>query len=651
MNSRTLVSLRFPLALLTSILWAQGIGHDSKIPPSHESRITIRLRPDATEDTLNFLASITNSTETNVDATGGLVATTKQIYGSAQPSLVRLLQRANPQLEVATHNRSNIPIKIQVPAGPLWHFNIVSAHAGHTIRQQAQIFMGSSGKRTKNAIMALNPQLEGKWDSVPTSAIHLPYLASPVSLVLKPGVDPVVASARLKSDPATISVDEDLGLVPAWKGTGEITKKTCSPKPTSGASGWEFGSFPSTSVAALKESVVMAIVDSGIAENDHRFVFWSAPTSARRGKKVDLTSTFCASTEVGCDLVNRAGFPADDLQFDSHGTHVAGIATGRLLPETIRRDIDSRVKLMILKVVDANGQIDSGQIYNAILYSDANQAEIVNLSLSGPASEAIRDAMRLAQERLFVIAAGNPLEGPGSNLDKLANVGFPARYSQLLSNAISVAAHDSGGAIACFSNYGGHTIDIAAPGVGIYSTSMNEESGRKEGTGPMDGTSAAAPLVSFTAALLISEGFPASPRSVKQRLMVSADVIPQLHHVVVSEGKLDIVKALAFRDDLVQLKDHELLRGRILAPTTVQVRPRGNRLRWSSIVKIVASYSDFSGERSRVSIVRENEMVNIYGDLDIGMITIVTTDGKMRIVPMREIEDIVPRSKGLPGAG
>ena len=64
---------------------------------------------------------------------------------------------------------------------------------------------------------------------------------------------------------------------------------------------------------------------------------------------------------------------------------------------------------------------------------------------------------------LFVAAAGN--DGDDSDTDPLPSL--PAAFD--LPNIVSVAAIDSTGGLAWFSNYGRTTVDIAAPGEGILS--------------------------------------------------------------------------------------------------------------------------------------------------------------------------------------
>ena len=75
---------------------------------------------------------------------------------------------------------------------------------------------------------------------------------------------------------------------------------------------------------------------------------------------------------------------------------------------------------------------------------------------------------------IVVAAAGND----GTNNDSSPE--YPAGYSG--DNVIAVAATDRNDRLAGFSNYGPNTVDIAAPGVSIYSALSGGEYGTYSGT-------------------------------------------------------------------------------------------------------------------------------------------------------------------------
>jgi hypothetical protein len=154
---------------------------------------------------------------------------------------------------------------------------------------------------------------------------------------------------------------------------------------------------------------------------------------------------------------------------------------------------------MALKVLDAGGSGNYDDVASAVIYAADHGAKIINLSLGGDSdSQTLHDAVTYAHNAgcVVVAAAGNH-NGP---------VVYPARYAA----AFAVAATDSNDVRAWFSNYGPE-VDIAAPGVDIYSTHWpyahlsslcHDNDG--DGYGLCSGTSMAVPYVAGLAALIWS---------------------------------------------------------------------------------------------------------------------------------------------------
>jgi len=181
-----------------------------------------------------------------------------------------------------------------------------------------------------------------------------------------------------------------------------------------------------------------------------------------------------------------------------HGTHVAGIIAAERNGIGIA-GVAPKAKLLICKVLNDNGGGLWPWIVEAIDYCcnwqgpNGERVNIINMSLGGPEYDKdVHEAIKRAIEHhiLVVCAAGN--EGDGK-IDT-EQVSYPA----MLPEVVSVGAVDIDRNIAYFSNTNDE-VDVAAPGVAVYST--------RAGGGylHMTGTSMATPAASGFAALLVSK--------------------------------------------------------------------------------------------------------------------------------------------------
>ena len=134
---------------------------------------------------------------------------------------------------------------------------------------------------------------------------------------------------------------------------------------------------------------------------------------------------------------------------------------------------------------------------------------------------------------LNVFAAGN---GNGSNNDFTPH--YPSNYTS--PTVLAVAASNQSDARASFSNFGPRSVDIAAPGSGIYSTT----SGSDSSYGFNSGTSMATPHVAGAAALLASFNPNLSALSLKASLMNTVDVLPQWNGLIKTGGRLNVFNAM-----------------------------------------------------------------------------------------------------------
>jgi thermitase len=203
-------------------------------------------------------------------------------------------------------------------------------------------------------------------------------------------------------------------------------------------------SMPSAWNLAIGDaSVKVAVVDSGIS-TEH----------------LDLRE----NVAPGYDFVQG---DSDPLDFNGHGTHVAGTIGARGNNGLGVSGVDWDVSLMAVRVLDGSGSGTSASVTAGLAYACSHGASIVNASLGGTGySAAMRDAIAACPSTLFVVAAGNDGTSDDTSPHYPCNYGAPPDDLQ---NVICVAATDQNDALAGFSNYGA-SVDLAAPGVGITST-------------------------------------------------------------------------------------------------------------------------------------------------------------------------------------
>jgi subtilisin family serine protease len=133
---------------------------------------------------------------------------------------------------------------------------------------------------------------------------------------------------------------------------------------------------------------------------------------------------------------------------------------------------------------------------------------------------------------LNVFAAGNS----GANSDLTPH--YPSSYTS--PSVLSVASSTSTDAKSGFSNFGLISVDLAAPGSGIYSST----NGSNTSYGSMSGTSMATPHVAGAAALLLALEPSLSTASLKATLMNNVDQLAVWNGVVKTGGRLNAFAAL-----------------------------------------------------------------------------------------------------------
>lgn len=250
-----------------------------------------------------------------------------------------------------------------------------------------------------------------------------------------------------------------------------------------------------------------------------------ADSSSKVKATIAILDTGVIKDHPSLNVVKHISFVDNEDAYDQqgHGTHVAGTAAGRKI------GVAPKAKIIALKVLNKFGQGNQSDIIKAIdwVTSHSDEIDVVNMSLSskrGYGIDLMHEAIQKSVSKgvVYVVAAGNN----GSNIyygqDDPRNV-TPASYPEVMTVSAMVDTDGLAGGfgspssygpddtLAKFSNYSqqnhpnnpvissGGCIDVAAPGVDIFSTYL-DKSFRK-----LSGTSMASPHVAGVVARYIAE--------------------------------------------------------------------------------------------------------------------------------------------------
>src|SRR5207244_3681082 len=113
-----------------------------------------------------------------------------------------------------------------------------------------------------------------------------------------------------------------------------------------------------------------------------------------------------------------------------------------------------------------------------------------------------------------------------------------------LDNIIAVAATDRNDKLASFSNYGATSVDIAAPGVDILSTTPHSLTSPNGTYSYYSGTSMATPHVTGVVALVLSQHPDWTYSQIVSQILNTADPVAGLSGKVATGGRLDAYNAV-----------------------------------------------------------------------------------------------------------
>ena len=253
---------------------------------------------------------------------------------------------------------------------------------------------------------------------------------------------------------------------------------------------------------------------------------------------------------AGADNLDPSDGDSDPDDFYYHGTHAAGLV-GAIGNNSVGvSGVCWNVKLMALKVF-ADDYLTEADVFAtdavaAIEYAVDNSVTIFSASWGGdPFSQTLYDAVKAAGDRgmLFVFAAGNDY---GNNNDE--NPVYPSSFD--LENIISVMATDQNDVMSDFSNFGPTSVDVAAPGTSILSTTPSTQQFPMivfqvaTNYDRLNGTSMSAPIVAGQCALIWSQ-YPSLPASlVKGVVLKTVDPVLDSPRRCLSGGRINLQKSL-----------------------------------------------------------------------------------------------------------
>jgi subtilisin family serine protease len=343
------------------------------------------------------------------------------------------------------------------------------------------------------------------------------YLLSGDATPIDPSFPLQWGSSNLGQPIPTQNAEEELGL------------------PVSGTPGADDGALKAWQTSTGSRSIVIGEPDTGVdyAHPDLAANIWSNPGGVGG----------CGAGTHGYDVLSKVCNPMDeDITYGGHGTHVAGIMGAVGNNGTGVAGMNWQTTILPVKWMTNASSGSTSALIEAMQWLVAAKQAGVNVrvvndsdSFFGTASsQALSNEIDTlgANEILFVASAGNT----GDNNDEAAVQRYPCSYDR--PTEICVTASNNNDQLPSWANIGPHTVDLAAPGVSVYST-------LREGKyGYLSGGSMAAPQVAGAAALILSVAPSLSASELKADILDNVDVLPALSGRVITAGRLDVDAAL-----------------------------------------------------------------------------------------------------------
>ncbi|HRQ06026.1 MAG TPA: S8 family serine peptidase [Nitrosomonas halophila] len=310
---------------------------------------------------------------------------------------------------------------------------------------------------------------------------------------LPDGVDEVKVLNKLKKDRRFKAVELDMLVEPAQTVTDPAFNNSWALPKIQAPTAWQ---------TATGDGITIAILDTGV-----------------NGNHPDLA----ANMVPGWNIYNNN---ADTTDVHGHGTLVAGSAAAVANNGHGSVGVAWDARIMPVRIADANAYAYFSAMASGIRWAADNGAKIANISYHGAAGS------------LTVQSAANYMRNKGGIV--VVSAGNTSGYINYASSdaLLVVSATSSNDARASWSSYG-PSVDLAAPGVSIYTTT------RGGGYGYASGTSFSSPIVAATAALMLAANPDLAPTDVDSILKTTAlDLGDPGHDHFYGHGRINAASAV-----------------------------------------------------------------------------------------------------------
>ncbi|GAX60406.1 serine protease, subtilase family [Candidatus Scalindua japonica] len=283
-------------------------------------------------------------------------------------------------------------------------------------------------------------------------------------------------------------------------------------------------------------SVIVAVIDTGVDYNHEDLVgnMWINPGETP-GNGIDDDGNGYIDDIHGINSILGTG---DSMDNSNHGTHVAGTIGAKGNNGIGVAGVNWDIKIIGCKFLNSFGIGSTSDAIECLEYLIWLKNNGIDVKLSnnswggGGFSQGLHDAIEAAGDAgiLFCASAGN-----ASN-DNDTTPSYPSGYD--LPNIIAVASTDRNDRLSSFSSYGATSVDLAAPGSSILSTTP----GNTYST--FSGTSMSAPHVGGACALVWAQNPSYSYLDVKETILSTVDVLQNLTGKTLTDGRLNINNAI-----------------------------------------------------------------------------------------------------------